>query len=104
MFTFSSINLLIDAIPAPFRSAPTRAMRDLQEERRCRSLVLNYRKKGANDDRDPPPRRDLDCRRGRLLRRLMRTVLGIDAAWTGTQPSGVALAVENERGGRVKAG
>ena len=33
----------------------------------------------------------------------MRTVLGIDAAWTGTQPSGVALAEETERGWRLKA-
>ena len=40
---------------------------------------------------------------GRLLRRLMRTVLGIDAAWTGTQPSGVALAEETERGWRLDA-
>ncbi|HEY3720105.1 MAG TPA: DUF429 domain-containing protein [Roseiarcus sp.] len=33
----------------------------------------------------------------------MRTVLGIDAAWTGTQPSGVALAEETERGWRLMA-
>ncbi|MFZ0204799.1 MAG: DUF429 domain-containing protein, partial [Roseiarcus sp.] len=33
----------------------------------------------------------------------MRTVLGIDAAWAGTQPSGVALAEETERGWRLKA-
>jgi predicted RNase H-like nuclease len=33
----------------------------------------------------------------------MRTVLGIDAAWTETQPSGVALAEETERGWRLKA-
>src|ERR1700756_4245829 len=33
----------------------------------------------------------------------MRTVLGIDAAWTGRQPSGVALAEETGRGWRLKA-
>ena len=33
----------------------------------------------------------------------MRAVLGIDAAWTGTQPSGVALAVETEAGWLLKA-
>ena len=32
-----------------------------------------------------------------------RAVLGIDAAWTETQPSGVALAVETERGWRLDA-
>jgi len=32
-----------------------------------------------------------------------RAVLGIDAAWTATQPSGVALAVETERGWRLAA-
>lgn len=33
----------------------------------------------------------------------MRTVLGIDAAWTLTNPSGVALAVENQNSWRVVA-
>ena len=33
----------------------------------------------------------------------MKSVLGIDAAWTETQPSGVALAEETERGWRLKA-
>jgi predicted RNase H-like nuclease len=33
----------------------------------------------------------------------MRAVLGIDAAWTPTQPSGVALAVELADGWRLKA-
>ena len=32
-----------------------------------------------------------------------RAVLGIDAAWTATQPSGVALAVETENGWRLAA-
>ena len=32
-----------------------------------------------------------------------RAVLGIDAAWTATQPSGVALAVETESGWRLAA-
>jgi predicted RNase H-like nuclease len=32
-----------------------------------------------------------------------RAVLGVDAAWTATQPSGVALAVETERGWRLAA-
>ncbi len=32
-----------------------------------------------------------------------RAVLGIDAAWTATQPSGVALAVETEGGWRLAA-
>ncbi len=27
-----------------------------------------------------------------------RAVLGVDAAWTATEPSGVALAVETEAG------
>jgi predicted RNase H-like nuclease len=34
----------------------------------------------------------------------MRAVLGIDAAWTLTQPSGVALVAEGSRGWRVVAG
>ena len=33
----------------------------------------------------------------------MRAVLGIDAAWTTTQPSGVALAVERSNGWRMIA-
>lgn len=33
----------------------------------------------------------------------MRAVLGIDAAWTITQPSGVALAVERSNGWRMIA-
>lgn len=33
----------------------------------------------------------------------MRSVLGIDAAWTATRPSGVALAVEEAGGWRLKA-
>jgi predicted RNase H-like nuclease len=33
----------------------------------------------------------------------MRVVLGIDAAWTAAAPSGVALAVETERGWRLAA-
>ena len=33
----------------------------------------------------------------------LRAVLGIDAAWTETQPSGVALAVETENGWRLAA-
>ncbi len=33
----------------------------------------------------------------------MRVVLGIDAAWTKTQPSGVAVAVEDESGWRLVA-
>ena len=33
----------------------------------------------------------------------MRVALGIDAAWTATQPSGVALAVETAQGWRLKA-
>jgi predicted RNase H-like nuclease len=33
----------------------------------------------------------------------MRTVLGIDAAWTETQPSGLALAEETASGWRLKA-
>jgi len=33
----------------------------------------------------------------------MRSVLGIDAAWTLTQPSGVALAVEDAGGWRLAA-
>ena len=32
-----------------------------------------------------------------------RAVLGIDAAWTATEPSGVALAVEMEGGWRLAA-
>ena len=32
-----------------------------------------------------------------------RAVLGIDAAWTATEPSGVALAVETEGGWRLAA-
>ena len=32
-----------------------------------------------------------------------RAVLGVDAAWTATQPSGVALAVETESGWRLAA-
>lgn len=38
-----------------------------------------------------------------LVGRQMRAVLGIDAAWTLTQPSGVALAVELSRGWRLIA-
>jgi predicted RNase H-like nuclease len=33
----------------------------------------------------------------------VRVALGIDAAWTATQPSGVALAVETAQGWRLKA-
>ena len=33
----------------------------------------------------------------------MRVALGIDAAWTATQPSGVALAVETAKGWRLRA-
>jgi len=33
----------------------------------------------------------------------MRSVLGIDAAWTLTQPSGVALAIEGPNGWRLLA-
>jgi len=32
-----------------------------------------------------------------------RAVLGVDAAWTASQPSGVALAVETEEGWRLAA-
>ena len=32
----------------------------------------------------------------------MRAVVGIDAAWTATQPSGVALAIETPSGWRLK--
>jgi hypothetical protein len=35
--------------------------------------------------------------------RRMRAVLGIDAAWTPTQPSGIALAVELTNGWRLIA-
>ena len=37
------------------------------------------------------------------LRSRTRLVLGIDAAWTATEPSGVALAKETERGWRLLA-
>ena len=61
---------------------------------------------GRREERPQPitPDRSLSAKViGRQARERMRAVLGIDAAWTLTQPSGVALATKSPSGWRIIA-